>query len=62
MPLANGIHSIYTQIFFGIFVLAVIAWIGIRRRRDVHGSGCFLMMKKDSVNDKSTFLSYWFWD
>jgi hypothetical protein len=28
---ANGINSIYTQIFFGIFVLAVIAWIGVRR-------------------------------
>jgi hypothetical protein len=28
---ANGINSIYTQIFLGIFVLAVIAWIGVRR-------------------------------
>lgn len=28
---ANGINSIYTQIFLGIFVVAVIAWIGVRR-------------------------------
>jgi hypothetical protein len=28
---ANGINSIYTQVFFGIFVLSIIAWIGVRR-------------------------------